>query len=97
MKVLNVRVLILTAVLAVGLIIQVANGWPIPQRIKGLLWVFLAAYLGYATLNTQLLLHPRNPIQTSTSSGIQLTFIAMFILCCLAGTWLVVHFKPKGE
>jgi len=47
------------------------------------------------TFSIPLVLHPRNPIRTSDSPAIQLTFAAMFGLMLLAGVWVVWYIRQR--
>lgn len=87
------RTVAMLQVLAVGIIVQVANSWPIWPRLKGLFSVLVVAFLSWSLLNTPLVLHPRNPARTSPSLGIQLSFFGLFLLSCLAASWLVLYFQ----
>jgi hypothetical protein len=76
--------------LAIGLIVQLLNGWRLPYRLKGLLYAVPAAYLVWSTLVTPLVLHPGNAARSSPSTAIQLVFFALFGLFAIAGAWLVI-------
>jgi hypothetical protein len=75
--------------LALILIIEIIGSWLPWPRIRGLLSAGLIAALAWSTLAAPLVLHPRNPITTSSSSGIQLTFLGLFALCLVAAVWIV--------
>lgn len=81
--------------LAIGLIVQLLNGWRLPYRLKGLLYLVPAAYLIWSTLVTPLVLHPENAARSSPSSTIQLVFFGLFGLFMLAGAWLVVALRRR--
>jgi len=80
-------------ILAVGLIIQVINAFPISYRLRGLLQAFPAAILIWLTTVTPLVLHPGNAARSSPSTAIRFTFLGLYILCCLAGVWIVVAIR----
>ena len=80
-------------VLALAIIVQVINGWPIWERLKGILRVLLTIFLSWSILNTPLILHPRDPIRESSSVAIQISFIGLFILCFLIGAWIVFYLR----
>jgi len=91
------RTLAMLRVLAVGVIVQVANSWPVWPRFKGLLSALVAILLVWSILNTSLVLHPQNPAQTSPSLAIRLSFLGLFLLSCLAASWLVLYFHHSEE
>jgi hypothetical protein len=82
-------------ILAVGLIVQVINSFPIPYRLRGLLQTLPAAVLLWLTSATPLVLHPGNAARTSPSWAIRLTFFGLFALCCLAGAWIVISLRRR--
>jgi hypothetical protein len=82
-------------ILAVGLIIQVINAFPISYRLRGLLQAFPAAILIWLTTVTPLVLHPGNAARSSPSTAIRFTFLGLYILCCLAGIWIVVTIRRR--
>ncbi|UCG24837.1 MAG: hypothetical protein JSW55_02225 [Chloroflexota bacterium] len=80
-------------ILAVGLIVQVVNSLPLPYRLRGLLQALPAALLIWLTMITPLVLHPGNAARTSPSAAIRFTFIGLYVLCCLAGAWIVLAIR----
>jgi hypothetical protein len=80
-----------TALLAI--IVWIAGGWlkdlPHGLRITGALSAALAAYLVWSVATTPLVLHPDNPINTSPSAAIRLSFYALLALSILAAVWAV--------
>lgn len=83
--------------LAFAVIVQGLNTLPIPTRLKGALRVVPLLLMVWITWSTPLVLHPRNPARTSSSTGIRLTFLSLFILSTLAATWLVVYARSRIE
>lgn len=81
--------------LALGLIVQIANGWPIPCRLKGALRALLVGFMIWTTATTPLVLHPGEAARSSTSWAIRLTFLSLFILCSLAAIWIVVQLQSR--
>ena len=77
-------------VLCVALIAQIWCSWPVWPRSKGLFRVVLVAVFVWSDLTTPLVLHPQDPIRTSTSVAIQYTFLGIFALFSLAAALLVV-------
>ncbi|MGD8857878.1 MAG: hypothetical protein PVG33_16195 [Chloroflexota bacterium] len=77
-------------VLALGLIVQLANSLAIGYRLRGLLQALPAAALMWLTMITPLVLHPGNAARTSPSPAIRFTFFGLYVLCSLAGAWIVV-------
>lgn len=84
-------------VLCVALIVQIWGSWPVWTRLKGLLRVGLVAIFAWSNLTTPLVLHPQNPIRTSTSTAIQYTFLGIFILFSLAALLLVAGFYEEEK
>lgn len=82
-------------ILALGIIVQVANTLPIPYRLRGLLQAVPAGILVWLTSITPLVLHPGNAARTSPSAAIRFTFLGLYILCCLAGTWIVLVVRGR--
>lgn len=82
-------------VLALGLLVQVANGFPIPYRLRGLLLALPAAALIWLTVATPLVLHPGNAARTSPSAAIRFTFFGLYILCCLGAAWIVLALRRR--
>jgi hypothetical protein len=79
--------------LTVALLVQIVNSWIPWYRLRGLLSTFLATFLMWSILGPPLVLHPKSPIRESPSLGIQLTFLGMFILFCLALAWVVLYIR----
>ena len=86
------RTVVALQVLAIALIVQVINSWPVSVRLQGGLHFGLALYLFWATRGAELVVHPDNPIGTSTSSGIQVAFGSMFFLSFMMALSLIVLF-----
>ncbi len=81
--------------LAVALFVQVVNSWVPWYRLRGLLSTLLATFLMWSTLGPPLVLHPGSPIRESSSLAIQLTFLGMFLLCCMAVFWFVWYIRKN--
>ena len=81
--------------LAVVLIVEVVIDWVPWIRLRGVMSAGLVAMLAWTTLAAPLVLHPSDPIRTSSSSAIQLTFLGLFLLCALAAVWLVWRLRLK--
>jgi hypothetical protein len=77
-------------VLAVGLIVQIVNGLAFDYRLRAILQVLPAGALIWLTLATPLVLHPANAARNSPSAAIRFTFFGLYVLCCLAGAWIVL-------
>lgn len=82
---------------AMALIVEIVISWLPWVRLRGLLSIGLIAILLWATLRAPLVLHPSNPIQTSSSSAIQLTFAGLFLICGLGAAWLVWKLARGGR
>ncbi len=82
-------------ILALGLIVQLINSWQLSYRLKGGLNFLLAAFLMWSVLTTPLVLHPGSAARTTPSSAIRFTFMALFVLCFLAATWIVINWQQR--
>lgn len=78
-------------VLALGVIIQILNGWMSHPRLGGLLYTGLAAFFVYSMATTTLVLHPQSPILSSTARSIQLSFFSLLLICSSGGAVIVWH------
>lgn len=76
-------------VISVALIVQIGGSWPIWTRLKGLLRIALVVIFAWSNLTTPLVLHPENPIGTSTSTAIQASFLGVFLLFSLMAALIV--------
>jgi hypothetical protein len=76
--------------LAFFLIVQVVKSWLVSVRVRAGLNVLMAGVLLWSNWTTPLQLHPSDPIGTSSSQSIRLTFYLLFGLLALAATWLVL-------
>ncbi len=79
--------------LAVVLILEIVISWVSWIRLQGLLSFGLVVTVAWSTFDAPLVLHPRNPITTSSSSGIQFTFLGLSVVVGLAATRLVWHLR----
>ena len=75
--------------IALALIVLVATSFVRQVRANGLLAAGLAIFLAWSTYTAPLVLHPSNPIGTSPSPAIKLTFAALLALCVAASAWIV--------
>jgi hypothetical protein len=71
--------------------VVVLAGTGLAARWKGLLFALLPVFMVASLTLTPLILHPRSPIWTSTSPGIQATFVSLYALSVLAGAGLTVR------
>jgi hypothetical protein len=71
-------------VTAVALISQILADWSPRLRWRGLLSIALSAFILWEIPRAELVMHPGDPIGSSTSAGIQFTFYSLAILCFLA-------------
>jgi arginine exporter protein ArgO len=84
-------------IMALALIVQVAGGWLPWVRWTGLLYTTPIALVAWTSVSTPLVLHPNNPITTSSSTAIQLTFFALFALSSLAAIWAAIRLHRPFE
>ena len=75
--------------IALALIVLVVTGFIRQERANGLLAAGLAIFLAWSTYTAPLVLHPSNPIGTSPSLALKLTFGALLVLCVAASAWIV--------
>jgi len=83
-------------ILALGFIVQFMATLPIPDRLKGVLFLLLAAFLIYSVSSTERVLHPGNAARTSPSATIRFTFLGLFLLLTGAAAWIIFH-KQRGK
>ena len=83
-------------ILALGFVVQFIASWPIPNRLKGFLYLLLAAFLVYSVSSTPRVLHPGNAARTSSSAAIRFTFLGLFALFSGAAAWIIFH-KQRGK
>jgi len=83
--------------LAAALIVELLIGLLPWIRIQGSLAVGLIVLLAWSTFNAPLVLHPRDPIRTSSSAAIQMSFLGFFVLSVLASAWFVWHSRPQAR
>ncbi len=82
-------------VLAAALIVQMGNFFFPWWWLRAVLSVLLPGFVFWANFTTPLVLHPGDPIGSSEATGIQLTFLAMFVLMALAEGVLVWLVRPQ--
>ncbi len=75
--------------LAIATIIMVFNLWIPWVRLRGLLQAAIPLLVAWITYNAPLVLHPRNPIFSSESFGIQFAFVGIFLLFFAIAGWIV--------
>ncbi len=78
-------------ILALGFIVQFIATLPIPERLKGVLFLLLAIFLIYSVSSTERVLHPDNAARTSPSAAIRFTFLGLFLLFSGAAAWIIFH------
>jgi hypothetical protein len=83
------RTVAMLQMLALAVIVLVLASWVKDVRLRGFLFVVLALAIVWSWQVTPLQLHPRDPVGTSSSPAIRLTFYGLFGLCALVATWLV--------
>jgi hypothetical protein len=59
------------------------------KRVRGLLCAIPALFMAWMLARTPLVIHPANPIRTSTSREFQLAFYGLLVLSCIVGALLV--------
>jgi hypothetical protein len=63
-------------------------------RISSALNALLAGMTWWLLFRTPLIIHPDNPIGKSNSAGIQLSFVALVVLCGLAAVQIARWLRP---
>ena len=81
--------------LALAVIVQVVNSWLVRRRMNAILNIIVAIAVVTMSITTPLQLHPSDPIRTSSSTEIQLTFYGLFLLCFAGAGWLVWFIQRK--
>jgi len=89
------RMRVALIMLAVIILFQVLVAWLPWTQIRGAMSALLVAILFRATYAAPLVLHPDNPIGTSDSSGIRMTFVGLTLLAGVAAVWLVWFFRKN--
>ncbi len=82
-------------VITLGLIVQVIGSWEVWPRLVGSLRFGLVGFLAWTSLATPLFLHPPNAIRASSSTAIQASALALFLLWCLVGAWVALYWQSK--
>jgi len=82
-------------ILALAVIVQIASSWPLNVRLHGFLHVALAGFMVWSTARAELVLHPDNPIGTSSSMGIRFGFYSLFVLFAIAALWLAFYIRQR--
>lgn len=82
---------------AIALIVQVLNSALPWLRLRGLLAILLFGLIVWLNGQAELVLHPPNPVRTTESSTIQLTFVSLFLLFSLVGAWLVWFLNARQK
>ena len=82
-------------VLALGLIVQGINTWPVPLRLKGALSFLLAVILLVLIFTTPLILHPENAATTADSMAIRFTFFGLYAVSMAAAALIVLAIRMR--
>ncbi len=83
------RMLAAMQITCVALIILIVAPWFPWMRIRGLLCAIPALFMAWTLARTPPVIHPANPIRTSTSREFQLAFYGLLALSCIVGALLV--------
>lgn len=82
-------------ILVVAVAFQVGGRLLNNPQISSALNVLLAGVTVWLLLRTPLVIHPDNPIGESSYSSIQLSFVALVVLCGLAGVQIARRLRPE--
>lgn len=73
--------------------ILISSEWVKSNRIVGAMTIGIALFLLWADSQVELVMHPDNPIGTSSSNGIKFTFLSLFLLNVIAaGLFIYKYF-----
>jgi len=81
--------------LAVAVIIEVVATWLARPRATGFLAIATFALLLWDVGGAQLIMHPRDPVRTGTSTAIQWTFGISFAIATALTAWTVSLFRRR--
>lgn len=81
--------------IALAVIIQVVATWSPSPRITGALAIATAALLFLDVGGAPLVMHPRDPIRTASSTTIQGTFAASFAIATALLGWGIARVRPR--
>ena len=70
------------------------GGWPTRPRLTCAFAAATVAVLLWLVGGARLVLHPRDPVRTATSSAIRWTFAASFAIAAGLTFWTVCTFRP---
>lgn len=82
--------------LAVAVVILVLSAWLRSRRLQGALGTILLAFMLWATFSSPLILHPDNPIMTSSSTAIKATFFGSFALVLGITGWVLWYLRQAA-
>jgi hypothetical protein len=82
--------------LAIAVILQAIATLVARPRVTALLAVVTFVLLLIDVGGAQLVMHPRDPVRTATSSAIQLTFASLFAVATALTAWTARVLKPRG-
>jgi hypothetical protein len=82
-------------ILAVATLIIVVSSWIGSIRVQGILATTWFAFMLWAIFTSPLVLHPSNPIMTSSSSSIKFAFFASFGLVMLISGWFIWYLRSR--
>lgn len=83
-------------VLAAGVIVVVAGSWLSQPRGHGALYLLLFGWMLWALNASALVLHPRNPIFTSSAPGFAAAFLGSGALTTLAALAILAFLRRRG-
>ena len=83
--------------LGIALLIQIAAGWFPWLRFRGFLHAIFMVLLYWVTYLAPLVLHPRDPIGTSSAIGIRSTFFVLFGLFFAAGVLVIWQLREMKK
>lgn len=88
------RTLAALQVIAAGVVVVVLAAWNLNHRVVGALFFAWALFTVYVTRSTTLILHPDDPIGTSSALGIQAMFYGLFGLTLFAAIAVIAILRP---
>ena len=84
-------------ILAVAAIAQVTATWIARPRATGLLAAAALALLAWDVGGAELVMHPRDPVRTATSSAIQWMFALAFAVAAALTAWMIAALGARSR
>lgn len=89
------RFLTSSRILAAGVIVSTLSALLPDFRLKGVMHTGIALFMLLTIRSARLILHPENPITSSDSSGIQMTFLLLFLVNIVAASLIITYWNHQ--